>query len=186
MPRQLIKKFTPDHEKVKNHKHLQLFGKLLHDPNLFHLNRRSVSGAFFVGLLWAFIPVPMQMIGAAATAIPARVNLPISVALVWLTNPITIPPIFYFTYRVGLLLMGKDAHIAHFKMNIEWIEGAIGQIWQPLFLGSLVVGLVAGTLGYVLMRGYWRWHVVRQLQQRKAMRESRAQQTTIIGNPGET
>ena len=82
MPRHLIKRYSPDHEKIRNHKHVKVFGKLLHDPNLWHLNRRSVSGAFGVGLFWAMIPMPFQMIAAAATAIGLRTNLPLSVVLV--------------------------------------------------------------------------------------------------------
>ena len=38
----------PDHKLIREHKHLRIFGSMLHDPNLFHLNRRSVAGAFAV------------------------------------------------------------------------------------------------------------------------------------------
>ena len=90
----------PDHEKIRQHPQLnKLFGTLLHDPNLLHLNRRSISGAFFIGMFWAFMPMPFQMIPAAALAIYFRTNLPISIGLVWFTNPITIPPFFYFCYK---------------------------------------------------------------------------------------
>jgi len=52
MPKKFIKRFMPDHQQIRNHKTLnRVFGNLLHDPNLLHMNRRSVSGAFFVGLL---------------------------------------------------------------------------------------------------------------------------------------
>ena len=109
MPKKFIKRHAPDKEAIRDHKYMRIFGKLLYDPNLWHLNRRSVSGAFAVGLFWAFIPIPFQMVTAAATAIPARVNLPISVALVWITNPITMPPMFYSTYRVGTWILDEPA-----------------------------------------------------------------------------
>ena len=102
MPKRLIKKYMPDPEKLKQQKSLQFLGDRLHEPNLWHLNRRSVSLAFAVGLFAAWIPTPGQMAIAAAAAFYFRANLPISVALVWVTNPLTMPPMFYFAYIVGL------------------------------------------------------------------------------------
>lgn len=173
MPKHIIKRFTPDHETVRNHKHLQVFGKLLHDPNLWHLNRRSVSGAFAVGLFWAFVPMPFQMIGASATAIPTRVNLPISVALVWITNPITIPPMFYFTYLVGTWILGEPPQTVEFQLTWEWMSTSLAGIWKPLYLGSLLCGVIAAVAGYASIRGFWRWHVISHLRKRQAARAAR-------------
>ena len=144
-----------------------MFGRLLHDPNLWHLNRRSVSGAFAVGLFWAFIPVPIQMVLSAATAIPARVNLPISVALVWITNPLTIPPMFYFNYLVGTWILGTSSEQIEFELTVEYLTESMASIWQPLYLGSLVCGTIAATVGYFGMRGLWRLYVVRHLRKRR-------------------
>ncbi len=166
MPRHLLKRFAPDHQSIRDHKHMQIFGKLLHDPNLWHLNRRSVAGAFAVGLFWAMIPMPFQMVAAAAAAIVFRVNLPISVALVWISNPITMPPIFYFNYLVGTWLLPAHQPLGNVQMTMEWLSHSLGEIWQPLYLGSVVVGLILATLGYLGIRGFWRWHVLRQYRRR--------------------
>jgi ABC-type glycerol-3-phosphate transport system substrate-binding protein len=69
MPKRLIKRWLPDQDKLKEHKHLRLFGKLLLDASLWHLNRRSAAGAFAVGLFMAWIPLPCQMLLAAGGAI---------------------------------------------------------------------------------------------------------------------
>lgn len=167
MPKHIIKRFTPNHETVRNHKHLRMFGDLLHDSNLWHMNRRSVSGAFAVGLFWAFIPIPFQMVTAAATAIITRVNLPISVALVWITNPITMPPMFYFTYQVGTWLLDEPPQETQFEMSIEWMTEGLAGIWQPLYLGSLICAIIVSILGYLLIRGLWRWHIVSHIRKRK-------------------
>jgi uncharacterized protein (DUF2062 family) len=166
MPRHLFKRYTPDHHQIRNHKHLKVFGTLLHDPNLWHLNRRSVSGAFAIGLFWAVIPMPLQMLAAAATAILLRVNLPISVALVWLTNPLTMPPVFYCCYLVGTWILGEPAHVEKFHLSMEWLRDSIGQIWQPLYLGSVLVGLVLAALGFFGIRAFWRWHVIHRYRKR--------------------
>jgi len=167
MPRKLLKRYTPDPHTLRNHRHLRWLAHFLVDPNLFHMNRHSVSGAFAAGLFWASIPIPFQMIAAALTAIVVRVNLPIAVALVWLTNPLTMPPVFYFNYLVGTWILGKPADVGEFQMSLEWIGSQLHAIWLPLYFGSVVVGVVAGALGYIGMRGYWRWHVVRQYRARQ-------------------
>ena len=173
MPRHLFKRYAPDHETVRNHKYLRVFGRLLHDPNLWHLNRRSVSGAFAIGLFWAFIPIPFQMVAAAAVAIPARVNLPLSVGLVWVSNPLTMPPLFYFTYRVGLWLLREPLPEGEFVFNVETFGSELGHIWEPLYLGSLFCGLVLGVLGYFIIHGLWRWHLFGYIRRRRLRRLER-------------
>ncbi len=173
MPRKLLQRYTPDADTVRNHRHLRWLSRFLADPNLFHMNRRSVAGAFSVGLFWAAIPIPFQMIAAALTAILVRVNLPISVALVWLTNPVTMPPVFYFNYLVGTWILGRPKDVGEFHMTLEWIGSQLHAIWLPLYVGSAVVGVVAGLLGYVIVRGLWRWHLVRHYQARRRRRAAR-------------
>lgn len=170
MAKKLIKRFMPDHKKVRDHKHLQIFGTLLHDPNLFHLNRRSVSGAFAVGLFMAFVPVPFQMVLAAAAAIPLRVNLPLSVGLVWVSNPVTMPPLFYFCYLVGTWILQTPASHFQFELTIDWLVTGLAAIWQPFLLGCFIVGSVSAVMGYMIMRLFWRWHVVKEWERRKLFR----------------
>ncbi len=156
MPKKFIQRFLPDHQKIKQQKSLRVFGSWIHDANLWHLNRRTARGAFAVGLFFAFIPVPFQMILAAALAIVWRVNLPISVALVWITNPLTMPPIFYGSYLVGTLFLGQSSQTFSFEPTWEWFTHSLSTIGPAFLLGSLVCGLVAGTLGFILIDVLWR------------------------------
>jgi uncharacterized protein (DUF2062 family) len=168
MPRKFIRKYMPDHEKIRNHVHLnRIFGSLLHDPNLLHLNRRSVSSAFAVGLFMAFVPIPFQMLLAAAAAIIVRCNLPIAVALVWITNPFTMAPVFFFCYKVGTWFLGTPIRSVQFSASWEWLSSELGAIWEPLILGCFAVGLVSAILGFVTIRVLWRLHLLSQLRNRQ-------------------
>jgi len=170
MVKKYIQRHLPDHEAVRSHRYLRMFGTLLHDPNLWHLNRRSVSGGFAVGLFMAFLPIPFQMVAAAGAAIALRVNLPLSVALVWLTNPVTIPPVFYFAYRVGAWILRIPPQPVEVQLSFDWLLMELEQVWQPLLLGSLVCGVIAASVGYAGIRLIWRLHVLDRFRRRRARR----------------
>lgn len=172
MPRKFIRRIMPDYHLIRNHKRLQVFGALLHDPNLWHLNRRSVAGAFAVGLFMAFVPVPFQMLLAGAAAIMVRVNLPLAISLVWITNPLTMPPIFYGTYKLGAWLMGITPQHFRFELSFNWLASELGAAWQPFLLGCFVTATVAAALGYAVIRLAWRWHIVKAYQERRRRRRS--------------
>ncbi|GAB4507830.1 MAG: DUF2062 domain-containing protein [Sulfuricaulis sp.] len=170
MAKKLIRRYLPDPHKIRDHKHLRLFGTLLHDPNLWHLNRRSASGAFAVGLFMAFMPMPFQMIPAAGLAILFHVNLPIAIALVWITNPFTIAPVSYFCYYLGAWILGTPVHAVEFEISWEWISTELIRIWKPFLLGSLLVSSVSAAAGFFGIRALWRWHVIRDWEKRKKER----------------
>jgi len=154
-------------------KGLGFLGTMLHNPNIWHLNRHSVSKAFVIGLFWMSIPIPLQMLASALTAILFRANLPISVALVWISNPLTMPPIFYFNYLVGSFILGDEAQESlHFELSWHWIFNVLGELWLPLYLGSIVVGLVLGFISYLAVKLLWRHHVYKNWLARKRSKAS--------------
>ena len=166
MPKKMFQRYMPDHRTIREQKCLQCFGKLLHNSALWHLNRHSLARAFLVGLICAFIPVPFQMALAAAGAIMIHANLPISVALVWLTNPITMPPIFYIAYKCGAWLMGLPEQAFNFEASLEWVLSGMASIWQPFLFGCAVMGITSGIIGYFAIKISWRWMVVRRWRNR--------------------
>lgn len=175
MARKFIKRFMPNVHHVRDHRLLQIFGTLLHNPNLWHLNRYSVSSAFAIGLFMATMPMPFQMIPAACLAIIFHANLPISVALVWLSNPVTMPPFFFFCYKVGAWILQTEPRPFNFELSMDWLLQQLAHDWQPFLLGCFVVGTVLALLGYFGMRSFWRWHVIREWEARKARRAAARQ-----------
>ncbi|MDX1606076.1 MAG: DUF2062 domain-containing protein [Candidatus Competibacterales bacterium] len=162
MPRRLLRRYMPDHGMLRKHRLLRVFGKQLHDPNIWHLNRRSVAGGLGIGVFVAFIPLPLQMVIAAALALWWRANLPLSVAAVWITNPFTMPPIFFISYQFGVWLLTTWPFNVLVRLSPadDWFLHSLGAYGGPLLLGSLVLGLCAGLLTFTVVRLIWRWHVV--------------------------
>jgi len=167
MPKKLIKRLMPDHQSIKDNKYLKIFGSLLHNPHLWHMNRHSIAKAFAVGLFFAFIPVPFQMVLAAGTAILIHANLPLSIALVWLTNPLTMPAIFYASYIVGTWVIGSPVQEFSFEPNWQWVIDSLSTIGPAFLLGCGVLAVIFSILGYFCIQGLWRYSVIKAWQKRK-------------------
>lgn len=170
MPKKFIQRFLPDHQKVKENKAVNMFGDLLHDANLWHLNRRSARGAFAIGLFNAFIPVPFQMWLSAVGAIIFKVNLPLSVALVWVSNPLTMPPLFYGCYLLGEWILGGPTQEFAFELSWAWLMHSLSTIGPAFITGCLVAASAAAIIGYFSIDWLWRYSVARSWQRRKLIR----------------
>lgn len=118
----------------------------------------------------AWVPLPCQMLLAAGGAIACRVNLPLSVALVWLSNPFTMPPLFYGAYLTGCQLLGQSSQHIEIEFTWAWLVSVFETVAPPLLLGSLVLALLSSLIGYALIRTCWRISTVRQWQKRKVAR----------------
>jgi hypothetical protein len=173
MPKKKLQKLFPTPEQVRKNKSLSFLAPLMGKPNLWHLNRRSVAQAFFIGIFCAFIPMPFQMALAGILAFYFNSNLPISVGLVWLSNPITMPPLFYATYSFGAYLLDLPAREFNSDISLESLLAELNEIWLPLYLGSVIAGIIFASIGYISMRILWRMHVVSHWNKRKEARIAR-------------
>lgn len=167
MPRKFLKRFMPDHKTMQQHPHLQRFGQRLADPKLWYLNRRTVAGGAALGLFVGFMPVLGQMFIAAALAIFFRVNLPLAAMGVWITNPLTVAPIYFFTYKLGAWVLDLPVEQYAFTMTWEWFTHEFLAIWQPILLGSFICGVIAALSAILFVRLLWRLMVIHSWLQRK-------------------
>lgn len=163
----ILQRFTPNRDKIKGIKALEFLGDKLHRPNLWHFNRRSVSLAFAIGL-WAMYtpPLPWQMAIAGVLAIYFNANLPISVALVWITNPVTWLPMYYVAYKVGSWALGQGSFQFEQFSQLFSIEKAL-ELGAPLLLGCFILMNLGAALGYFGVQFFWRRSVMHRLMLRK-------------------
>ena len=159
MPRHIFKRYMPTPEKLRQNKSLSWLGEHIHNPNLWHLSRRSATRAFAIGVFCAFLPIPGQMVVAALLALWLAANLAVSVGLVWLTNPVTMPPIFYSTYKLGAWILGTQPIEVHW--SLAGMEAQLEAIWWPLLFGSMICGLLLAGISYAVINRLWIWQVQR-------------------------
>ncbi len=175
MSRFSLKKFVPDPDTLKKHKSLRLLGALIEDPNLFHLNRRSVSRSVFWGLLIGLLPpVPVHTPLAAVAALIARCNLPLILTIIWVSNPITIPLIIYSFYSLGRIILHTEAiSVSSIELSWAWLSKEFLLIWKPYLVGTLIGASTLACSAYFASNFIWRLNTKRKWHARKKMRETR-------------
>ena len=117
-----------------------------------------------IGIFITWTPtIGLQMILVVSLATLLRANRLVGVPLVWISNPLTLVPIYGPSYYFGMKLLGGDYTWAGFLEAIEhgmqdqeswwgnvvhWWE-ALERVFWPLWTGSLIVGFVLAVLAYV-------------------------------------
>ena len=160
MIKNVIKRLFPKLDSVKEEKILKIFGPAVLQPNLWHINKKSVSRGFAIGAFCAFLPIPGQMIVAAFLAITFAGNLPFSLILTWISNPLTYTPMFYLSYKVGKFFINTEIDYDFSNKEVNLLSDLM-HIWEPLLLGSLILAIIGSSLAYILIRLYWRYYVLK-------------------------
>jgi uncharacterized protein (DUF2062 family) len=129
-----------------------------------------VSLACAIGIFCAFLPLPGQTLIAVALCCWLGANLPIGIILIWISNPITIPPMFFITYQLGSSILDTEAVQFSAQMDWQWFKSLGSDVLKPLLLGSLICGTVFSILSYLAVFQLWRWKVLKNWQERKEKR----------------
>lgn len=168
MSRKLLKKWLPSQAQAAKHKALQAFGEALKRKDIWSLTRYSVAKACAIGMFIGILPLmPFQMLLSGTLAILFRANIFIAVSLIWITNPITAPPIYYFCYKLGMLVLAPAGSDYALQWSLSGLYHELGRIWRPLFVGSFICAVIASVISYYGVLLTWRIAVSRQWALRK-------------------
>jgi uncharacterized protein (DUF2062 family) len=122
--------------------------------SFFGINRRSVTRGIGVGLFWGFIPMPMQMLAVIASTPFFKFNVPIAISMVWLSNPFTMPPMYYMEYLTGNFILGYEG-IHDIELTLEWFKANIDDIFIPLYVGTAFYSIVVTGVIYLILNRLW-------------------------------
>lgn len=140
----------------------------------------------FVGLT-PTVGVQMAMVVLIAAIPKLKFNLPVACAMVWISNPFTMIPLYYSMYWLGVLLLNrKEMHFDRFQTMVQELidsikdgESLLTSAWQgltgmfdigidiaiPMWIGGIVLGLVFSIPTHF---------IVLRLAQRHAARRARS------------
>lgn len=116
-----------------------------------------------IGMFVAFTPtIGFQMVVAGFLSWLLRGNQVVSVAVVWISNPATMVPIFWYCYRIGCAILALDpigrawwAELTHppygWWAAITFYWSRFVEIAGPLWLGGMIVGFVCAYFTYYVV-----------------------------------
>ena len=77
----------------------------------------------------------------------------------WLSNPFTMPPMYYMEYLTGSFFLGTE--VQDVEMTVEWFSENIDDIFIPLYTGTLFYSVVASLSAYWAVNYFWHGSVHR-------------------------
>lgn len=167
--------------------------------HLLHLDdsAHSIALGAALGVFIAFTPtIGIQMMLIFFVTSILRASRVAGVPMAWVTNPATLVPIFWFNLYIGTLVVGGSAKmLANFEAaargivarDLPWWD-LVKQWWDvvmevavPLWVGSILVGLVAGAVAYGVM--YYLITTYRRAHQRHLAAKAAAHAAAGDGPP---
>lgn len=160
--RKWIKNLIPDKKTIETVPAVKELN--LEDKSLWSFKCNPVARGVAAGLFACVIPFP-QMILAALVGVLIRGNLPIALAITWVSNPVTFLPITYLTYFLGSLFVSNHRHevVLHkFSWTFTNLSGFwnaltmwLAQLGKAFFIGLPILAFGLAFLGYGLTIGIW-------------------------------
>ena len=147
---------------------------------------RSIALGTALGVFVALTPtVGIQMVIVMVIALLTkpflRFNRVAALVAVYLSNPVTVVPIYWFNYRIGTIFLEETVSHSEFARMFRhdqlggWrqtLQALFFQVGMPLVVGSLVVALFWGLATYPLML-----RVCQYVQDRRRARESKSRRS---------
>lgn len=153
----------------------------------------SIARGATMGVFVALTPtVGLQMAIVAVLGIPLRANIPLAVAVVWISNPFTVVPMYFGYYWLGTATLGVPtrsyAELKALFGSLLQVE-SVGQTfrvlgWEvamPMSVGSALIATVGALVTYPLVLVWSRRR--RERRMRKAVEASTVQPTLVRSPP---
>ncbi|MCJ2182290.1 DUF2062 domain-containing protein [Novosphingobium sp. 1949] len=163
----------PTHQQIEANR---FTAPLARRGELFRFTRRSVPRGVAAGLfigIFALVP-GVQIVGSALLCVPFRGNIPLAVAMTFISNPLTtLLVILPLAVSIGNLF-GFHADIATVTTLIDsgaglaqWSVWIVSDTAPAIVLGLFVQAVVATVFGYFLAAGLWRLRIAGKARRRR-------------------
>ena len=156
---QRLRARVPSREELEANRWLKVLAPYLADTKLWHWSRRGVAAGVAAGLFIGLLIPVAQILLAAVAAVALRANIPVAAAATFITNPLTVPPIYYAAYHLGAWATGAPVPAALSLADPSSIWENLGTIGLPLLAGLGIAATLLSLASYLLISQAWAWRV---------------------------
>jgi uncharacterized protein (DUF2062 family) len=128
------------------------FGQMLVRMRQLEGNPHHLALGMAVGIFVSITPIiPFQTLVAIALAFLVRGSKSAAVLGSWLSNPLTIPVVYFANYKLGCALLGYQKTLDNiaFDSFADLMELGL-EVTLAMIVGGVIIGAVLGTLAYVV------------------------------------
>lgn len=154
--------------RVERYRVLRPFQHHFKHRSLWTLTRNTVSRGVAVGFFFAILTPVAQFAFALVAALVLRAHPIVAVASTLITNPFTLPFIYYYAYQIGAALTGRDVSGMDVSVSQEaarhalevtgWIPTLMDwfqSVGWPLIVGVVTLAVTLAVAGYLLVQVAW-------------------------------
>ncbi len=121
---------------------------------------KKIAMSFAVGVFIGFSPfIGLHTLLGLLAAYIFRLSRAATVTGVFITNPISLVPIYTFCIWLGMVILGVD--MSDVILNIDWksmtlvtMSVELEALLLPFFVGTFVSGVIGAFISYYLVRIY--------------------------------
>lgn len=164
-------RFLKHPRKLKKSPVMRWFARHFLHKGVWRPTQHTFAGGMAVGMFVTLQLLPIQMATAVILAAIFRVNIPVAVALSWVSNPVTVPFLAVAEYKVGKWLLSLYSQVPSTPFPTQLPE-SIAEMWlglrehAPVMLfGGLILGALVAPVSYALT--YVSWGGVQHWNQRR-------------------
>jgi uncharacterized protein len=143
----------------------------LRNKGLWSFDHHSVAKAAAIGVFFAILFPVAHILFAIVTAIALRANVVVASLTTFISNPVTMPIIYYSAYRIGALMIRPDApnapvealesaqEAAQAGLALrEWIPALfdwMSSVGAPTAVGIVTLACAGALTVYALVFAIW-------------------------------
>lgn len=140
---------------------MRWFARHFLDKQVWKPTQHTFAGGMAVGCFITLQLLPIQMPTATIVCALFRVNIPIALAMCWVSNPVTVPLLAAAEYAIGKWFLSFYTAVPTTPFPDHLPDSAI-EAWMVLkehapvmLIGGLVLGAIFAVVGYVASWGIW-------------------------------